>query len=196
MEKNSTKAIALIALLVAVAALAIGFATFTASLTISSNATIVPADTFSPYIKFKASSISCSVVNGSDANAQVTSAGSFDSDRVAWSGVSIKLIAPGDAAYCEATVENGSSFVAYLRSIVTTSGLQCTAGSTTGGISGATNYADVCEDLTLDIEVGTSAPKATAQVTNAVLLRVVQIMVKKLLNLHLHMMEMVMKLMV
>ena len=164
MEKNNGKTIAVVSLVVAVFALAVGFATFSANLTIDSSATVVPGDQFSPYVKWKENSISCQKVAG-NANAAATSVGSFDTDRVAWSGVTIKLIEPGDSVSCSATVENTSSFVAYLRSITTSAALSCAAGTTTDDISPATNASDVCPWLRLDIEAGTGTP-ATAFATS------------------------------
>ena len=154
MEKGNGKTIAVVSLVVAVFALAVGFATFSANLTIDSGAQVVPGDTFSPDVNWKTianTSPTCTVNSGSNANAAVTSAGSLSGKS--WSGVQLKLVAPGDSITCTATMENQSTFVAYLRSISTNNGvLQCAAtSSAVDGISPATNADAVCPKLSMVI---------------------------------------------
>ena len=156
MEKNNSKVIAVVALVVAVVALSVGFATYSATLTITNTtATINPANTFSENVKYKASTMSCTP----STNASVVSAGTV-SDTV-WNGVQVTLTAPGDSVTCQATVQNSSAFVAYLRNITTSSTISCAAGTGTGAAS-TTNVAAVCPGMELTITAGGSTATATS----------------------------------
>jgi len=145
MERNSGyKTISVIGLLIAVTALAIGFASYSATLNITNPEALVSGDEFSPYVVFTGTP-SC-VVNG---EAKVNSAGTaLEHD---WSGVRVTLTKPGDAVTCTATVQNGSLLPAYLKRITAEKPLECTPGTD----NPATNYQDACAGMELNFKVDT-----------------------------------------
>ena len=156
MEKGNSKIIAVVALFVAVVALAVGFATYSATLTIQPHDVTVGSDTFSPNIKYRASSMSC---NDKSADAVVTSAGTVNG--TAWSGIELSLAKPGDYVTCTATVENTSNFDAFLREINTSSAITCQ--SKTGSANAATTgITESCAQMELVINQGTASATATS----------------------------------
>ena len=157
MEKNNNKVIAVVALFIAVIALAVGFATYSATLTISSHDVSVGSDTFSPNLNYKASSMSCAVKSE---GATVTSAGSVSG--TAWSGVQLILSQPGDYVTCTATVENTSQFDAYLFEINTASALSCEAKASSENPA-TTGVSEACSAMELSITQGSASATATSQ---------------------------------
>ena len=157
MEKNNSKIVAIVALVVAVVALSVGFATYSQTLTINSSAVIEPTNTFSENVKYRASSASCTT-NGS-ATVNTTNMSLTDT---AWSGVVSTLKAPGDYVECTATVENLSTYLAYLKEINTASAITCTANAAGTNTNAATNAATVCSGVTLDITAGSDTAQATS----------------------------------
>lgn len=153
MEKNGKyKMLAVGALVVSVLALAVGFASFTQTLSITNASTTVKAnDTFSPNLKFKASSMSCA---NKSATSKVISSGSVSD--TAWSGINVELNNPGDFVECTATVENASSFIAYLNEINSASVLTCSGGATAQGIDKA------CEGMKVTVTVGSDSAEITS----------------------------------
>ena len=152
MKENSNKIIAIVALVVAVIALAVGFATYTATLTISAHDVTVGSDTFSPNVIYKAGTIDCSTVS---TGATVVSAGSF-TDDVTWDGVEISLAEPGDYATCTATVINNSTFIAYLYELKTASALTCESKATSDNPA-TTGVSDACAGMELSVTHGTTS---------------------------------------
>lgn len=107
MERNNGyKTLSVIGLMIAVTALAIGFASYSATLNITNPEALVSGDEFSPYVVFTGTP-SCNVVG----DAKVTSAGTILEHD--WSGVSVILTKPGDSVICTASVQNGSLLPAY-----------------------------------------------------------------------------------
>lgn len=156
MEKNNNKVIAVVALFTAVIALAVGFATYSATLTISNHDVTVGSDTFTPNLNYKASSMSC--VDKST-NATVTSAGTVSG--TAWSGVELSLAGPGDYVTCTAVIENTSQFDAYLYEINTATALSCEP-KTTSSNPATTGVSDACASMELTISEGTASATATS----------------------------------
>lgn len=146
MEKhNNYKIISIIGLVIAVFALATGFAAYSATLNIESSVT-VSGDEFSPYVVFTGSP-TCEV-NGT--SAQITSAGTVNEHD--WSGLNVVLTKPGDSITCEASIQNASLLDAYLESIQATTPLTCTSEGTSNP---ATSYTEACEGLKLNVTVDT-----------------------------------------
>lgn len=143
MEKNNGKIIAVVALVVAVVALSVGFAAFADQLTIDGNATLQATNDFDEKVKYVSGSPKCYATGDSNKATVITtgySTGTANDD--AWSGISVPLSMTQKSVTCEAQVENKSSYVAYLKSISTESGLTCASKGT--GDSAATNVAAVC----------------------------------------------------
>ena len=157
MEKNNSKIVAIVALVVAVVALSVGFATYSQTLTINSAAVIEPTNTFTENVKYRASSASCTT-NG-DAEVVTTNMQLTDT---AWSGVSATLKTPGDYVECTATVENLSTYIAYLKEINTASAITCAANASGTNSNAATNADAVCANVTLDITAGSDTAQATS----------------------------------
>lgn len=147
MEKNNTyKIVSVVALVVAVIALSVGFATYSATLTISSSATVVPGDEFSPNVNFVSGTPNC-VPSG---KASVISNGS--ASEKAWSGIDVQLVEPGDYVTCTASVQNASIFDAYLKQIAAEAIVSC---DTVGTSNPASDYADACDGIEIDSSVAT-----------------------------------------
>lgn len=159
MKQNSTKIVAICALFVAVIALSIGFAAYSATLTIDSSATVEATNTFTPNVQYQVASKQCETTG----TAVVNSDGQFNDGNHAteWSGISVTLKAPGDKVKCSATVENVSAFTAYLRTISTSAALSC-ASKVASGDGVATQFADTCAALKLNINAGGETATATS----------------------------------
>ena len=156
MEKGNSKIVALVALFVAIIALAVGFATYSATLTIEPHDVTVGSDTFSPNVKYKASSMSCT---NKSAGATVTSAGTVTD--TAWSGIELSLASAGDYVTCTATVENNSNFDAYLREITTSSAISCEAKAGSANAA-TTGINEACAQMELVINQDSASATATS----------------------------------
>ncbi len=162
MEKNSYKVITVLSLVIAVVALAVGFASYSATLTIeNATATATASNSFTPNVQYKQGTLSCK--RGAT---DVQSAGSLNdlTHATIWTGASVTLTGPGDSITCEATVENKSTFVAYLKSItIAAPGLTCQPVA-----SGVTlqNLTAACDSIDLTVTEGSAS--ATADTTGSV----------------------------
>lgn len=157
-EKNNSKVIAIVALVVAVVALSVGFATYSATLTIASDANVVITanDTFSPNVKYRASSMQCNA----SGSATVVSAGSVSD--TAWSGIAVTLAQPGDYVTCNAVIENNSGFVGYLKEINTASTISCAAITGQASTANSSLVSSICATTSLAIAVGSNSATATS----------------------------------
>lgn len=144
MGNNNGRVIAIIALVVAVIALSIGFAAFADDLTITGNAVLEKNDVFEPNVRYVTSSATCVYDDGNNTNAITTgySAGTLDDDT--WTGISVPLKNEEGKkkVICTAQVENQSAYDAYLTSIASSSGLTCAAADASN--DPVTNLSDVC----------------------------------------------------
>lgn len=165
---NSTKLLAIIGLMVATAALAVGYAAYSATLTIeNAEATVTTTDTFKPNVQYKDGTLSC-VKTGTET--AVNSAGSFATDAsgytTIWQNASVTLEGPGNSVTCKATIENKSSFTAYLKSINVADKLICNPATTNGATQ---NLADACAAMTFNVGQGsaTASANSTAGTSNS-----------------------------
>ena len=159
MEKNNGKIIAIVALVVAVVALSVGFAAFADQLTIDGNATAKMGD--NPFdtnaegagLNYKATSAECHDTAHTDVNviSSPYSVGTLSGDT--WSGISVPLTKDIPSVTCTAVVENTTAYVAYLKGISADSGVTC---SSTGANASA-NAANVCATVDLTVQVGSVA---------------------------------------
>ena len=159
MKEKNYKVITVIALIVSVFALAVGFASYSTVLSIqNASATITSGDDpFSPKVQYKDGSLMCR--KDSDATV-VGNAGSFNSTEHAtiWNGASVTLTGPGDSVTCTATIENLSSFTAYFNRIVLSDKLICSGSNTIQNLNAA------CQALRLSVKIaGTEYGTATSQ---------------------------------
>ena len=129
-NNNKGKLVLLVILAISIISISIGFAVFSATLTIKeSSGTISPNDNFSTNVKFKQNSLSCNTITGT---ASVKNTGVLNSELTEWSGLSVLLKEPGDSVTCNVSVSNTSTFDAFLKEIAFSDNLQCS------GIDGAT----------------------------------------------------------
>lgn len=157
MEKRNFKIISVVALFIAVVALSIGFAAYSATLNIQdATGTVTATDTFSPKVQYKLASVECTSTNGE----KVQNSGSLESDtngyRTIWKDVEITL-SQGESVTCTATVENKSTFVAYLNGISTSSALSCEAADGT-----TQNVNEACAGLTFSVSGGNTSVNVPA----------------------------------
>ena len=142
METNKYKLVTVFSLVIAVVALAVGFASYTATLTIENGTASIPSsDAFSPYVQYKQGTLSC-VKTGTETAVQSTGTLNDASHATVWTGAAISMTGLGDSVTCSATVENLSTFTAYLKSITIASPLSCnptTSGATLQNLTSACN---------------------------------------------------------
>ncbi len=156
---RDSKLIAIVALVVAVVGLGIGFAAFTTNLTISSSAKVTPSQSAFK-VKFKANTLSCATHTGSGSAA---SSGTIGTDGLSISGISVTLTKPGDSVTCTATITAEGDYDAYLTAL-TTGKLTCTGKSSTLGALGSS----ACSAIKATFTVGSATATATtASASNA-----------------------------
>ena len=155
MEKNNGKIIALVALIVAVIALAVGFAAFSDDLTIDGSATVKGANAFDDAtndLAYVPTSPECHITGTStDTSTTPYTAGTATGDT--WSGISVPLTTENPSVTCTATVKNKTQYTAFLKSIATQSGITCTSS----GANQTTNENNICGAVNVDVQVGSVA---------------------------------------
>jgi len=165
MEKNRYKVVAVLSLVIAVVALSVGFASYTATLNIeNASATATASDTFSPNVQYQQGSLTC-VKTGTQTS--VSSEGELNdvSHATVWRNAAVTLSGPGDSVTCTATVENNSTFVAYLKAITIASPLTCAPVTQNATLQ---NLTDACGDIDLTVNEGTASATAdSSAVSNA-----------------------------
>ncbi|MBR7042306.1 MAG: hypothetical protein IKI04_02270 [Bacilli bacterium] len=165
MEKNNNgKVVAIVALVVAVVALSVGFAAFADDLTIAGQATARagadPFDDPTNGLEYDSTSPKC-FYTGDVNETAITGADAGTASGDTWSGIDVPLTSDHHSVTCTATVVNNTSYTAYLTAIAANRGLQCTDNS--GSANASTNAANICAGASLDISIGND----TLTVTNA-----------------------------
>lgn len=112
------------------------------------NTTNTKGDAFSPKVQYKNSSMVCTKADGTI----VQNSGLLESDNdgyiAIWKNVGLTLN-PGETITCTSTLQNNSTFVAYLNEISILSELNC--ATETGDTE---SVADVCSDLIFSVKGG------------------------------------------
>ena len=158
MEKNNGKVIAIVALVVAVIALSAGFAAFTAVLNITNaSATIKASDTFEPNVNYVTPNSAICYKTG-DTNTSITGATAGTASAKIWSGISVPLTKEIPSVTCEATIENASSFIAYLQTLTTSGPIECSSVITGTGAVTSEVLNTVCGATTMTVHVGNASP--------------------------------------
>ena len=156
MEKNNGKVIAIVALLVGVVALSVGFAAFADTLTIDGSAVAKPGD--NPFddqttggLRYKATTMECHSTAAPNTNVitEGYSAGTLSDDS--WSAIKVPLTKEVPSVTCTAVVENKSKYVAYLRSIAANAGITCASK----GANAEANANSVCANTKVVAQFGT-----------------------------------------
>lgn len=166
MEKNNNKIIAVVALVVAVVSLAIGFAAFSDSLSIGGSANVKGTNAFDDAtndLAYVSTTPECHIT-GSNISTSTTpyTAGTATGD--VWSGISVPLTTENPSVTCTAVVKNKTSYAAYLKSIATTSGISCSSS----GANAQTNENNICNAVSVDVQVGSVATDKITFGTSAV----------------------------
>lgn len=164
-RERGTKAIAIVALLVAVVGLTLGFAAFTRELNISSTANVTPENNLSVLFSTSNSEQIAGTVSGDVTKGYVEGAAnnpSADSATIAAdgsttiSGLKAKFTNPGQTVTYTFYAHNDGAFDAYLTNITfkQVSGTQelRTCNLATGTTEAYGNAA--CQDITIKVEIG------------------------------------------
>ncbi len=156
MEKNDGKIVAVIALVIAVVALSVGFAAFADQLTIQGTATVEKAaDAFEGNFSYDISVAPTCKVVGADENLTLTdpySPGTVSGDS--WTGISVPLSEGAYSVVCTAQIKNTSTYTAYLTRIGVSGGITC---ATTTGENAASNTSAICAAVSGTVKVGSNA---------------------------------------
>lgn len=155
MEKNNSKVVAIVALIVAVIALSVGFAAFSDTLTIDGTATAAaasnPFDDANNALAYATTNSATCYETGTPANT-VNSAGTASGDS--WSGISVPLSSSASSVTCTATIVNATAYDAYLTAITTANnnatGLTCSST----GANATTNSTNVCANAQVTVTIG------------------------------------------
>lgn len=174
MEKNrSSKVIALVALLIAVVGLSIGFAAFSNTLTISSNAKVTPnSDTFSVDFSSSGTALSTDNVVPAKTPATITATDAVidNTSNPTITNLSATFTDPGQKVVYTFYAYNNGEYDGYLKSITyanvtgETSSKVCKANE---GTSDSLAQA-ACDDISVKIKVGTESEisGSLASITN------------------------------
>ncbi len=151
MSRNK-KLVTIVALVVAIIGLGIGFAAFATNLKVDSGAKVTPsASAFK--VKFSGTTLNCNTKTGSGA---ATATGTIGTDGLSITGLAVTLTKPGDSVTCTGTITAEGDYTAYLTGI-TTSKLTCSAASGTFGSLGSA----ACSSIKATFSVGTAVATAT-----------------------------------
>lgn len=171
MEKSrSSKVIAIIALVVAVVGLSLGFAAFSNTLIISSNANVTPdSDTFKVVFSSSDTSLATDkIVGETTATAGVTVGEATivnTGTNPTISGLTAGFTAPGESVTYDFFVHNAGEYEAFLKSInyANVSGQNnskvCAAVDTVNTTASLVSKA--CEDISLTVKVGNITAEGT-----------------------------------
>lgn len=165
MEKDrSSKVIAIVALLVAVVGLSVGFAAFTRDLTISSDAAVSPENNMKVLFSSSGTEQLAGTVTGvvtptpveggeNQPSADVATIASDGSTTI--SGLKANFTKPGQTVTYEFYAHNDGAFDAYLTTITfkTVDGTQLRECNVTEGTT-AEYATNACNDITLNVTVG------------------------------------------
>ena len=155
MESKNSKVIALVALVVAVVGLGIGFAAFSSTLTISSSATVTPSqDTFKVLLSNSDTDVVNGAVAGVPTGAATADEATIDAEKLRISGLKANFTKPGQTVTYTFYAHNVGEYIAYLNSVnFASANATCTAGE------GATDslVQAACANITLSVKVGSDA---------------------------------------
>ena len=178
MEKDrSSKVIAVVALLVAVIGLSVGFASFSSTLTISSSANVTPnSDTFKVVFSSNGTILTTEAVIGdvTGTGASATNATINNDTNPTISGLAANFTEPGQKVVYTFYAHNSGEYDAFLKSVTyanvtgKSESKVCTAGSGTT----ETLVTNACDDISVKVNVGTTNTTAsTADITGHSLLK-------------------------
>ena len=155
MNKDS-KVIAIVALCIGVVGLSLGFAAFSAQLTVSSGATVtVDEDTnFKDVFGFMADTQKDTTLNE-----KTDAAGAIAENYAkAWTGITYNFTTTGETRVYTATVKNDSALVAYLDEVSEPAQASCDTPGDGTITASADLKAKACGEITLDVDAPASIP--------------------------------------
>ena len=152
MEKNNGKIIAVVALVIAVVSLSVGFAAFSATLTIENiSATATSAtDTFATGVQYTGNQTVVCYEGDTSTELTETYAGGSATNQT-WTGVNVPLTPTVREVTCKAEITNASTYLAKLRQISIADYVTC--ASTGSGDTAASNEAEVCATVTATVSI-------------------------------------------
>ena len=150
-NSNGSKYIVIMALLISVVALSIGFAALSSTLTIKSSATVTNTTGFDVRLSSSKTAVATNsitpTVSGATATAATISSGA--SNQI--SGISVTFTAPGQTATYTLAAYNNGIFTGYLNAIAFGT-KTCTPGTGT-----TQSYVDsACNGITMSVKVGST----------------------------------------
>lgn len=164
MEKNGGKVIAIVALVIAIVALSVGFAAFADQLTIEGQATAAapenPFDDADAGLNYKSGTAKC-VKTGTTDNVITGAYSAGDLIDDSWAGINVPLNKDVPSVTCTATVENNTAYVAYLRSLAANRGVRCSSI----GTNADTNADNVCNTVTVTVSIDSDTLTINGPVT-------------------------------
>ena len=168
-SKDGTfRVVAIVGLIIGVAALTVGFAAFSTSLTISSSAKVTPAnDPLNLVFSTSSSSAVTGTVTPSVSGANVT-AGDATLASTTISGISATFTAPGQSATYSFNVYNASPYTAYLNTVTYGSASGASEFKVCTALTGTTqSYVDAaCGNITVTVTTGSYS--ATGSVASGI----------------------------
>ena len=158
---RQTQIITIIALLVVMLGVSVGFAAFSNVLTIGTTAAVTPdSSTFSVLFSSSGTTQTTGSVAGTGSGGATGGSASISGTTI--SGLKANFTAPGQSVTYTFYSHNVGSFVAYLRNVTFGSEKSCTAGSS----ANAEMVNAACDDISVSVTVGGSNYLANATVYN------------------------------
>ena len=149
---RQTQIITIIALVVVMLGVSVGFAAFSNVLTIGTTAAVKPdSSTFSVLFSSSGTTQATSAVSGTGSGGATGGSASISGTTI--SGLKANFTAPGQSVTYTFYAHNVGSYLAYLRNVTFGSGKSCTAGSSTN--DDMVNAA--CDDISISVTIGNSS---------------------------------------
>ena len=157
---RQTQIITIVALVVVMLGVSVGFAAFSNVLTIGTTAAVKPdSSTFSVLFSSSGTTQSTSAVSGVGSGGATAGSASISGTTI--SGLKANFTAPGQSVTYTFYSHNVGSFVAYLRNVNFGSGKNCTPGNNTS--TDMVNAA--CDDISISVTIGGSSYTESTEVT-------------------------------
>lgn len=161
MENRNSKVIAIVALIVAVVGLGIGFAAFSSTLTISSSATVTPSgDTFKVLFSNTDASVVAGEVAGTASAGATADAATIATDSTKITGLKANFTAPGQTVTYKFYARNAGEYTAYLNAMNFASNATCTVAEGSTATDALVQAA--CSGITLSVKAGELAAKTAS----------------------------------
>lgn len=153
MENKNSKVIALVALVVAVVGLGVGFAAFSSTLTISSSATVTPnANTFKVLLSNSQTAVASGNVTGTASTGATAGTATVSADTLKITGLKANFTAPNQTVSYTFYAHNTGEYIAYLTQVTGIAKANCVAKAGGGATPGLVTAA--CNHITIKVSVG------------------------------------------